>query len=364
MVIDVSLCVKYLNMPGEHWSLAARTAEWVDGDSLARALLETALDAMARGARGDAGFACSSLRKHIQTVAPELVEGAHPMVFALALPRTLERLRAEGMPEAIIRDTLSDYGVWARFYEKLTGKAGIGETGWEINFHSGCIVKLGRVQYETCSFHGPYAIYRRRATGELIPVPLDGVGVDGNGFLADEDEPASAAFAARMSISDGVLRCNRVDTVMARILPEAVEYPMADLEPLLTAGMRVLNLHIPDVGPLDVDEVTQSLALAREYFSAKGYPCDVAVCESWLLDPALLTYGVGCSNILSFQQRFARFPWVTTESDAVNRVFGRSTDLSDLSALPEATRLQRGLKSYLLSGAPLRDAGGICLLPR
>lgn len=359
MTIDVKLCAEYLGMPESHWTLAAQTAEWIEGDVIARRLVVDALDAMDRGSRDAAGAAARALKAHVKLVAPELTEGANPMIFALALPQTLKNMRAAGVPEAIIRDTVSDYGVWARFYEELTGKVGIGETGWEMNFHTGRIVKLGRVQFETCSFHGPYVIYRRRDTGEIIPAVLNGCGVDANGFLADEGSPASAVFTAQMTVENGVLRVNRIDTVSARILPEMVEYPMADLEPLLMEGMRVLNMHIPDVGPLKVDEVADSLAMAREYFTAKGYPCDVAVCESWLLDPALLIYGEGCGNILSFQQRFAKFPWPTTESDAVNRVFGRGTDLTDLSALPETTRLQRGLKAYLHSGAPLRDAGGV-----
>lgn len=359
MLFDIALCVDYLGMPEGHWALAARTAEWIETDALAKRLTVDALDAMNRGVRGDAHTAAGSLKEYVGHIAPEMTEGVGPMIFALALPQTLANLRAEGMPEAIIRDTLSDYGVWARFYEKLTGKVGIGETGWEMNFHTGRIVKLGRVQFETCGFHGPYVIYRSRATGELIPAPKDGTGVDANGFLADEDDPSAVVFTARLSVEGGVLRCNRVDTVNARILPEQAEYPLADLEPVLTTGMRVLNMHIPETGPLNVDEVAQSLKLAHEYFAAKGYPCDIAVCESWLLDPALLTYGEGCGNILSFQQRFAKFPWPTTESDAVNRVFGRGTDLSDLTALPESTRLQRGLKRYLQAGLPLRDAGGV-----
>lgn len=357
MTIDVSLCVEYLKMPESHWTLAAQTAEWIERDALAKRLTMDALDAMNRGKRSSAGAAARALKEYVKLAAPGLTEGANPMIFALALPQTLANLRAEGMPEAIIRDTLSDYGVWARFYEDLTGKVGIGETGWEMNFHTGVIVKLGRVQFETCSFHGPYVIYRHRTTGEIIPMALSGTGVDADGFLADEGE--TPAFTAQLTMDGGVVRCNRIDTVNARILDEMVEYPLADLEPLLMEGMRVLNMHIPDVGPLNVDEVTESLAMAHEYFTAKGYPCDVAVCESWLLDPALLVYGAGCGNILSFQQRFTKFPWPTTESDAVNRVFGRGADLSDLSALPETTRLQRGLKTYLQSALPLRDAGGL-----
>ena len=362
MLIDVSLCVEYLNMPEAHWALAVKTAEWIESHPMAKRLTVDALDAMNRGVRGDAGTAARSLKEYVKMMAPELTEGVNSMIFALALPQTLKNMRAEGVSEEIIRDTLSDYGVWARFYEKLTGKTGIGESGWEMNFHTGRIVKLGRVQFETSIFHAPYAIYRHKTTGEIIVAAMNGVGVDKNGFIAVGDKPEEAVFSAALSMDGGVMKCNRVDTVNARILPETAEYALNDLEPVLMEGMRVLNMHIPETGPMGVEEVAQSLKMAKEYFAAKGYPNSVAVCESWLLDPALMTYGEGCGNILSFQNRFAKFPWPTEESDAVNRVFGRGTDVSDLTALKEDTRLQRGLKAYLIADRPLRDAGGVLML--
>lgn len=359
MFIDVSLCSEYLCVPESHWTQALAALEWAKGDALATALIESSLDALNRGDRDNGYFAFKSTKTRFEHAAPELADGVYPMLFALALPQTLVNLRAEGMPEALIRDTVSDYGTWARAYEKQTGKVGFGEMGWEMNFHSGCIVKLGRVQFECHNFPAPYTIYRHRATGEVIPAAHPGLGVNENGFLA-KDEPA--VFETVMQTENGVLRCNRIDTVASRILPEIVEYKLDELEPLLAQGMRALNMHIPEVGPLTVDGVAESLKLAKEYFSAKGYPCAVAVCESWLLDPAMLTYAEGCGNILSFQNRFAKFPWPTNHSDAVNRVYGRGTDASDPDALPENTRLQRGLKAYLKSGKPLREAGGILIL--
>lgn len=362
MLIDVKLCAEYLNMPEEHWTLAVTTAQWIENDPMAKRLTVDTLHAMDRGVRGDASMAAHSLKEYVKMAAPELTEGVNSMIFALALPQTLKKMRAEGVSEEIIRDTLSDYGVWARFYEKLTGKVGIGESGWEMNFHTGRILKLGRVQFETSTFHAPYAIYRKKATGEIIVAPMNGVEVDKNGFIAVEGKPEEIVFKTVMTMDGGVLKCNRVDTVNSRILSETAEYSLSDLEPVLMEGMRTLNMHIPETGPMGIDEVAQSLKMAKEYFAAKGYPCSTAVCESWLLDPALMTYGEGCGNILSFQHRFAKFPWPTEESDAVNRVFGRGTDVSDLTALKEDTRLQRGLKAYLMENRPLRDAGGVLLL--
>ena len=359
MFIDIGLCVKYLGAPAEHWPQAVEAGKWIETDAAAKAMAEAAVNALKKGDRGNGSFAMKSLKQYAQRMAPEHAEGAIPAVFAAALPNTLENLRAEGMPEELILDTLSDYGTWAKYYLKHTGKVGIGESGWEVNFHSGRIVKLGRVQFETCLFPVPYSIYKNKATGEIIPVLHDGEGVNAEGFLA-VDEPA--AFKAVMKIENGTLTCNKTDTKRARVLAETVQYAMADLELLIAQGMPVLNMHIPEVGPLTDESVGESLRMAREYFGAKGYPNAVAICESWLLDPALRECVSAPSNILDYQNRFTLFPWDGDHSDTANRVFGRGADFDNVDALPEDTSLRRGVKAYLKSKKPLRDAGGIVIL--
>ncbi len=359
MKLNVDLCVEYLGMPAEHWTLAAQAAEWIETDALAKELTLTALEALSCGKDDIAADACREIKAYTARMNPALEEGVVPMIFALALPRTLAARRAEGMPEDILRDTVSDYATWARSYEKQFGKVGFGEFYWEVGFHSGKLTKLGRLQFETATFHAPYTIYRHKTTGDILPVPHAGAGVDENGCLVYSNPPA---FKTELTVQNGVLRCNRVDTRLARIRREMVEYDLSDLEPILTKGARVLHMHIPETGPLKDEEVAASLAQAKAYYAAKGFPCRVAACESWLLDSALQTYGVGCGNILSFQNRFSLFSWPTDGSEAVSRVFGRGTDASDPDALPENSRLQRGLKAYLKTGKPLRDSGGILFL--
>ena len=126
--------------------------------------------------------------------------------------------------------------------------------------------------------------------------------------------------------------------------------------------MRVLNVHIPEGEPLSPEAVSESLARAKAFYADRGYPCTVAVCESWLLDPALMEYGRESGNICAFQKRFTLYPDAVKWSAAVGRVFGRGTDASDPEKLPENTSLRRGLKAYLREGKPLRDAGGVLLL--
>jgi hypothetical protein len=301
-----------------------------------------------------------SLKAYAQRMCPGHIEGVVPAVFGRALPGTIAARRSEGMPEKIIRDTLSDYGTWARYYLKHNGLTGIGEFAWESRFHSGSIVKLGRIQYETCLYPAPYTIYRHRNTGDIIPVLHDGEGVNGYGYLALRDP---AAFTATVKIEGNVLVCNKIDIKTAQVKEDLVQYELDDLELLITTGMPVLNMHIPETGPLTPESVSESLKMAREYFTNKGYPAIVAVCESWLLDPALQEYGVSAKNILSFQNRFALYPWIGEGSEAVGRVFGRGTDVSDPDSLPGDTGLRRGLRAYLKTGKPLRDTGGLLIVP-
>ena len=357
MKIDVALSSEILGVPESHFERAQEVAARMNRDPLAMGLAQTALDALERGDRREAVVACRAAKAYFERTAPELTGGVYPAVFALSAPEALARMRAAGLSEEIARDTLSDYGVWARAYRRQTGQDGFGEMEWELGFHAGRIVKLGRLQFERTVFHAPYTLYRRG--GEIVPVANPGEAVDENGWLA---QGAPAAFVTSQRIEGGAIRCSRVDSEAARILPGEVGLPLDGLEPLLTAGMRVLNIHIPETGPLSDGEVSASLAQAKAFFADRGYPCRVAVCESWLLDPALLTYGDGCGNICRFQRRFAKYPELVTESDAVNRVFGRGTDASNPAALPENTRLQRGLKAWLMERKPLRDAGGALLL--
>lgn len=360
MQIDIARCEAYLDMPASHGPMARKALAWLEADALGGGFLRAALDAFARRDPDTASRVCSGAKAYAMRVAPEIAEGIIPAIFALALPGAIERLRADGIDEDMIYDTLKDYGIWARSYEKQMGRPGFGETGWEVRFLTGHIYKIGRIQYEHhCIYYPPYTIYRNRADGTLIPVPEAGLEIDAQGFLA---LGAPMAFTTVCEQKDGLIRFNEVDTVRARIVPQVRTLPLKQLEPLLAKGMQVLNLHIPECGPLDETQVQESLDKAQAFFEARGLESRIAVCESWLLDPALLTYGAGCGNICGFQQRFAKYPECTTHSAAVSRVFGRGKDASNVDELTEDTRLRRGLKAYLKANGTLRDAGGVLKL--
>lgn len=354
--IDTALCEAYLDMPASHTAMAQKALAWLEQDTLGNGFLRAARDAFERRDHSAANV-CIGAKEYAMRNAPEVAEGVVPALFALALPGAIERLRGDGLDENMICDTLRDYGIWARFYERQMGRPGIGEISWETCFLIGRIYKIGRLEYEFGhTYRPPYTIYRDLSDGALVPVPNAGVEVDAQGFLA---LGAPAAFTTVCEEKDGLLRYNQVDTEHARIVPQIRTTPVEQLEPLITGGMQVLNIHIPECGPLSEAQVQSSLEQAQAFFAARGLESRIAICESWLLDPALLAYGADCSNIVSFQQRFTKYPECTMHSAAVSRVFGRGTDETQVEALAEDTRLRRGLKQYLRAGGVLRDAGGV-----
>lgn len=99
----------------------------------------------------------------------------------------------------------------------------------------------------------------------------------------------------------------------------------------------VLNVHIPEDGPLLIEDVKASLARAEEFFALSDF-----VCTSWLLAPGLKAYLEKDSNIRRFQDLF-----VITEVDYANRqaeerVFG--SVLADPAQYEAKTRLQKRLR--------------------
>ena len=123
----------------------------------------------------------------------------------------------------------------------------------------------------------------------------------------------------------------------------------------------VLNIHIPEDGPLDFTLCQLSIQKASAFF-AEYYP-EYAykgfICDSWLLDPANQTFMDKSCNILKFSTLFSpifasRFP----NKDLQKRVFGKVYKKRDFASLPETTSLQKNAKAYLLGGGKTRNGYG------
>ncbi|QFZ18684.1 acyltransferase domain-containing protein [Saccharothrix syringae] len=120
-------------------------------------------------------------------------------------------------------------------------------------------------------------------------------------------------------------------------------------------GDTTLGLHIPESGPLTPQAVEASLDQARAFFP-RHFPDEhytTFSCGSWLLDPQLLDYLPGDSNIVRFQQRFELEPYeqpegIDADVEVLRFVFRTLT--TPLDQLPRRTALQRAAVDHLKSG--------------
>lgn len=132
-------------------------------------------------------------------------------------------------------------------------------------------------------------------------------------------------------------------------------FPLADGAPL-APGEPVLDLHVPEDGPLDPDACERSLAWAADFFP-RCFPAEryrATTLLSWLLAPALRDYLAPTSNILRFQRRFTPLPLSTPIPGAVFKfVFRHPTETPSpdaLATLPQRTAVERAIVAHVRAG--------------
>ena len=136
--------------------------------------------------------------------------------------------------------------------------------------------------------------------------------------------------------------------------PYAVDRELAVDGVKVLRGQIVLNVHIPEGEPLNLQGVRSSFEQATAFFRGVS---PIFICHSWLLDPKLADLLPAGSNILAFQQQFHILESDDRARQAEERVFGQVSD--DPSVYVERTSLQRSLKAYLMGGGKLGSGFGI-----
>ncbi len=111
----------------------------------------------------------------------------------------------------------------------------------------------------------------------------------------------------------------------------------------IAPGDWVVGMHIPESGPLNPDEVDESIRLAHGFFGAV-FPdrrIVAGVCESWLLDPYLVRSLPADTNLVRFAERYTLVgDPVDAPTEALFFLF-RERDRARLPRLEHPTSLQR-----------------------
>lgn len=138
------------------------------------------------------------------------------------------------------------------------------------------------------------------------------------------------------------------------------EDPASDAAPF-GAGDFVLDIHIPESGPLRRESCTESFnragAFFRQHFPDESY--QYAMCRSWLLDDQLVDYLPDDSNIVKFQRIFTPLGIrKIADREILYFVFRSEDDAIELDGLPQRTTLERAVVAHLRAGRHWYAASG------
>lgn len=246
-----------------------------------------------------------------QELPGEMEQQQFFLLFHIAsLPLAKECYKA--YPPAMLKDIMADTAIWVRKMEKDYGYPCLSFRiyGWcRDGFNTG-VKQFGRLQCNSISSYACKNIIYRR---------FDGDGVEISNHTTPDPLP-------------GI--------------------------PALSYGDKIINVHIPEAGPMYrqacVDSLRAMAAFSREY--QKDYDFKAIVCYSWLLDPVFQKLLPETSNIRAFQDLGHVFMMPNGPDETLEviwRIWGRQEMLAgpeQAMSFERRTSMQKSVTEYLVNG--------------
>lgn len=289
------------------------------------------------------------------------------LIFPLLQHLTLlqDWYAARGIPESVLRNTLTDIQIWIETCQQLSGQAGLREAGWLREHFHGRVIRLGRLQFQPSTYEGTFIALSNRKSGKTCLVASGGKTITQQGIFSDCEGASGTTIELTYSENEGEIRRAHVVQPNGTIALTPTDFAPGCWEKKLTQGDTTLALHIPAGSPLLFSACQDSFRQAADFYPRhfSDTPTARAVtCGSWLFYPGLSDILPADSNIVRFQQAFFRFPFPgATANQAYERAFaphGRAITREQLKST-----LQRRLFDHIQAGHAPISSGGLVLPP-
>lgn len=301
--------------------------------------------------------------RHTQMIPKRLTYMFSVIVLLSGYPSVLAYYEQLGpIPRSIISDTLSTLDEYMHLWQEETGFSGLSPYHYErlLQHFRGELFRIGRFEYHRIIFTHPVRAYHHLESGKVKIVSEDGVSYRSDGHVDGTNHfyaPAEERWVVQLvETTDGVYGypMNELGYCMqSKVFLRKNEWTL-----VLKQGDPVLGIHIPRKEKLSLAISQSSLKQARHFFrtfmpdeSFKAF-----VCVSWMLDPELQNLLDDTSTIITFQKMFHLFPIQSIDATIYKFVF--QCEPCPPEQLPEATTLQRNIKTYLLEGGHMHTGGG------
>ncbi len=270
------------------------------------------------------------------------------------MPLMIRRYEEKKWPDAVRDEILSDLSVWVTHHKRNFGTPGLAwmVMPWYQSHINLKLVSFGRLQFNTShKFHSPSTVFRHRETGKVLALAEGETRFTAKGILDDlQEEPAENSWISCFEENAESWRGNPVPA-NGLAVKEPVTLLKSEWEVVLHNGDPVINIHIPESGPLKPQACRDSLFRARDFFAEylPDYPWKAFFCDSWLLDPQLSSILKENSNILAFQNMGYLLPY-HGEADTIFRCFGVKGARDGVGTVPLRSSLQHTFAQFLKEG--------------
>jgi hypothetical protein len=333
---EVDATAKRLRMPGEVCGALEQVRVRVHADDhLSRSVrhvageLATAPPAVAVAAVQEQGFE--------DLLGPKEAATLHLALALTQVPAAEARLKARGVPAAIVEATLQDLVDWTRESMQWGGLPGITleVLEWAQRYLRGELLRIGGLQCDLRPFALPAVVRRHKKTRALAATTTDGRVID---------------------LEHGTVSAGRAEP-----------HHSTDWEIALEPGTPILEMWMPgSLALITAADMVASIRNAQKLFaelSPETIP--VGACgESWRLDRELLRVVPPVPGIQDMARFAMLLPSSLSEAKTIRRLFGPHVERADLAGLARENMdpVRRAIADHLANpGTSLRARAGFVL---
>ena len=278
------------------------------------------------------------------------------------------RLRAYhkklGYPSKVTDETLEQIQSYEANH--LRGKGGQGmyqnQFPWFATYLMGPYIKLGRFEYQLHAYDGGTHVYRRKRDGAVLLMAESGQRFGMDGLRLDSKAPPAEGWTASLKEEGGWIRGFSIAPT-GHALNKEIRLPAAEWSSYLRTGDRVLDLHIPAGGKMDMEAMVNSFKQAGPFFRKHhpDKPWKALVVTTWFMDPRAVEILGPESNPVLLQRLVHLYP-THPSPDSLWFVFLGPVALGPPDQLPATTSMQKKLIDFMKSGRTWHG-GGFFMLP-
>lgn len=300
---------------------------------------------------------------------PPVGEGAaydflHIFPAIARIPDILEDFRARKVPQEVIDATMTEYDYCVGVCEKAYNRPAFnfGRLNWINRLLHKKLIRISRFKYDLPGkFFAGVRIYQNKQ-GDFC-VLASNVEVHESGRLLGSvgHTDATNSYVAVVTETEDAISGHAVKDGI--IQKEITSLPKEEWKLCISEEDKAIRIHIPSEGSFEKDSIQAAYNDAREVME-QCYPdmeYKAFFCSSWLMSEELKQILKPTSNIVGFQNDFTKVPFKSTGTLVFSFVFNMAGIPQDLSALPENTSLERGVKKLYQDGGYLHEGAGFFL---